>query len=187
MAKKRITRVYTKTGDTGETSLIDGKRVGKSSVRVCAYGDVDELNSVLGIANSLLKDEELSIVVKNIQNELFVLGSDLATPQDVKFEIRRVDSEMVSKIEKLIDGFYSEVGDLKEFILPGGSVEASVLHQARAVCRRAERTVTDLSKNEKLNNRVLIYLNRLSDLLFVLARVANSRNQINENYVDFKK
>ena len=187
MAKKRITRVYTKTGDSGETSLIDAKRVKKSSLRVCAYGEVDELNSVLGIVNSQLKIDELVKIIKSIQNDLFIVGSDLATPNNAEFDIRRVNSEMVSNIEKLIDGFHSEVGDLKEFILPGGSLEASVLHLARTVCRRAERTVTDLSDNEELNNNILIYLNRLSDLLFVLARVVNSRNQINETYVDFKK
>lgn len=185
MAKKRITKVYTKTGDDGETSLVGGKRVSKASKRVDSYGDVDELNSVLGICRSKTKERELEDILLLIQNDLFIMGGDLATPNDSEFEVPRVSLEMSQNLEEHIDTFLNEVGDLKEFILPAGDDAGAYLHFARTVCRRAERKVVELSKSEDINKHILIYLNRLSDLLFVLARVDNKRSSFKEVSVDF--
>ncbi len=187
MAKKRITKVYTKTGDDGETSLVGGKRVSKASKRVDSYGDVDELNSVLGISRAKTNEFELNDIIRFIQNDLFIMGGDLATPNDSEFNVPRVTSKMAGTLEELIDKFLSEVGDLKEFILPAGNEGGAYLHLARTVCRRAERKVAHLSKSEDINKNVLIYLNRLSDLLFVLARVDNKRSGFDEISVDFGK
>ena len=187
MAKRRITRVYTKTGDKGETSLVDGSRVSKSCKRVDTFGDVDELNSVLGISAQYIDDGEIEAVVNSIQNDLFILGGDLATPVNFEIEIPRITPEKIKGIEKLIDKFHEEVGDLREFILPAGKGASSYIHLARAVCRRAERKIVDLSGDEKVNVESVIYLNRLSDLLFVLARVVNKRSGFQETYVDFSK
>lgn len=169
-------KIYTKTGDSGETSLFGGRRVWKDDLRISAYGTVDELNAVLGIALTEINDEELKIVLKSLQNELFVLGSDLATPLDKGnkgFQIPRIEKSYSERLEKLIDNFDAKLPELKNFILPGGSKGAANLHLARTVCRRAEREVVSLSRNEEINVEVEIYLNRLSDLLFVLARYQN--------------
>ena len=187
MGKKRITKVYTKTGDLGETSLVGGKRISKSSSRVDSYGEVDELNSVLGIARSKIDDDEINELIRNIQNALFIMGGDLATPEDSKFDVPRVDVEMIENLEILIDKYVEEVGELKEFILPGGSEPGSFLHLARAVCRRAERKIVVLNQEEEINSNLTKYINRLSDLLFMLARVINKRCGIEETYVDFSK
>ncbi len=187
MAKKRITRVYTKTGDKGETSLVDGKRVSKSSKRVDTFGDVDELNSILGICRQHVIDEEITDVLNSLQNDLFILGGDLATPSDFEIEIPRINTDMVKKLEELIDKFHDEIGDLKEFILPAGREASPYIHLARAVCRRAERKIVDLSGDEKVNKSAMVFLNRLSDLLFVLARVVNKRTGFEETFVDFSK
>lgn len=187
MAKKRITKVYTKTGDKGETSLIGGDRVSKASLRVEAYGDVDELNSVLGIARPLSNDEEVKNLLKELQNDLFILGGDLATPNDSKFIVPRVDNNMVKRLESLIDKFVDEVGELKEFILPSGCGSGSYMHLARTVCRRAERKIVKLMNDDDVNSVSLIYVNRLSDLLFVLARVENKRGNFKEVLVNFRK
>ena len=169
-------KIYTKTGDNGETSLFGGKRVRKDNPRISAYGTVDELNAVLGIVVTEVKDEELNSVLQSLQNELFVLGSDLATPADKGnkgFVIPRIVKENCEHLEILIDKYDAKLPELKNFILPGGSKGAANLHLARTVCRRAEREVVSLSKNEEINSEVEIYLNRLSDLLFVLARYQN--------------
>lgn len=187
MPKKRITKVYTKTGDDGETSLVGGKRVSKSSKRVDSYGDVDELNSVLGISRSKIQDSELERILVTIQNDLFIMGGDLATPEDSEYKVPRVSNEMVKTLENHIDNYLEEVGSLKEFILPGGGSGGASLHLARTVCRRAERKVVELSGSEDINGNILIYLNRLSDLLFVLARVDNKRSGRGEIFVDFGK
>ena len=187
MPKRRITSVYTKTGDQGETSLVSGERVSKSSVRVFAYGDVDELNSVIGVAISNIKEKELRDILKEIQNHLFILGGDLATPLNNEVEVPRVTEKMVQGIEELIDKFVDETGQLKEFILPEGKFGAPYIHHARGVCRRAERQIVKLKSEEVINETSLEYLNRLSDLLFVMARVENKRAGYNETYVDFKK
>jgi cob(I)alamin adenosyltransferase len=169
-------KIYTKTGDKGKTSLFGGKRVWKDDLRIKAYGDVDELNSILGLALSEIKNKELKKVLSVIQNELFILGSDLASPiekKNNKFQIPRVDSSKISKLENLIDEFDSQLPPIKNFILPGGLKSASILHLARTVCRRAEREVISLAKIDKINSEIKVYLNRLSDLLFVLARFDN--------------
>ena len=185
MAKKRITKVYTKTGDKGSTSLVSGERVSKSSPRVDAYGDVDELNSVIGIAISHSGNKQLNDALTKIQNDLFILGGDLATPQNFKGEIPRIDAQMVQRIEDLIDEFHTEVGDLKEFILPSGINSTPYLHLARTVCRRAERNIVRLSESEDINPLGIHYLNRLSDLLFMMARIENKRAGYRETQVDF--
>lgn len=187
MSKKRITKVYTKTGDNGLTSLVGGKRVSKASKRVETYGDVDELNSVLGIARSIIKDSEIEQLIEGIQNDLFIMGGDLATPHDSEYSVPRVTPEMTVMIEKSIDDYVKEVGSLREFILPGGDSGGAYLHLARTVCRRAERKVVELGEMEKIGENILIYLNRLSDLLFVLARVDNKRSGSGEIFVDFGK
>ena len=181
---KRITKVYTKTGDKGQTSLVGGIRVSKASTRVEAYGDVDELNSVLGIARSHVVDEELEKILGVIQNDLFIMGADLASPQGI--ETPRISEEKVKELEKTIDKFLKELEPLKEFILPTGRGGGAYLHLARTVARRAERRVVRLREEEEINENLLIYLNRLSDLLFVMARIENKRRGFDETYVRFR-
>jgi cob(I)alamin adenosyltransferase len=185
MAKKRITKVYTKTGDKGLTSLVGGKRVSKSSARVEAYGDVDELNSVLGIVLSEVKDEEIKRIINEIQNDLFIIGADLASPPEI--QVPRIKNERIDEIEKIIDKLLEELDPLQEFILPSGSAGGPYLHLARTVSRRAERRIAKLMEEEQLNENVLIYINRLSDLLFVMARIENKRGNFQEIYVRFDK
>ncbi|NIP30771.1 MAG: cob(I)yrinic acid a,c-diamide adenosyltransferase [Candidatus Dadabacteria bacterium] len=185
MGKNRITKVYTKTGDKGETTLVGGEKISKASPRVDAYGDIDELNSVLGLVYFEIKDSEIKNLIKKIQNDLFIMGGDMATKTDSKYGVPRINSKMYKSLEEHIDKFVNEVGELKEFILPGGSLGGSYLHLARVVCRRAERKVALLMNSEKINEDVLIYLNRLSDFLFVLARVVNKRSGFEEVYADF--
>jgi len=169
-------KIYTKTGDKGETSLFGGKRVWKDDLRIQAYGTTDELNAVLGIAVAELSDTELKDVISGLQNDLFTVGSDLASPlekENKNFVIPRIDSQFVTRLELLIDKFDSQLPALKNFILPGGSKVSAILHHARTVCRRAEREVVALSRIEGINDQIEVYLNRLSDLLFVLARFEN--------------
>jgi len=175
----RITRVYTRTGDRGETDLVGGKRVPKDSPRIDAYGTIDELNSVVGIARvfngeSLAAGEAhefLDGVLCQIQDELFDVGSELATPPEFFQDgMYRVSAEEVKKLEKLIDQCQKELEPLKSFILPGGGRIAAYLHQCRTVCRRAEREILRLSRAEELSEWPLKYVNRLSDLFFVLSR-----------------
>ena len=157
----------------------------KSSPRVGAYGDVDELNSVIGVACTKAEDPRVRDLLRRIQNALFIVGSDLATPRDSSFSAPRVTAQMAQELEKRIDMFLPEVGELREFVLPGGSEGASRLHLARAVCRRAERGVEALLGDSEEGRDVLVYLNRLSDLLFVLARVENKIAGTGEILVDF--
>ncbi|MGB2692143.1 MAG: cob(I)yrinic acid a,c-diamide adenosyltransferase [Thermodesulfobacteriota bacterium] len=185
MAKTRITKVYTKTGDKGLTSLVGGERVSKASQRVDSYGDVDELNAVLGIIRSQGVDGEINNLIIDIQNDLFIMGADLASPMDI--EVPRVSVESVNNLERAIDKFLEELEPLKEFILPSGNIGGSYLHFARTVSRRAERKVVKLMEEEEIGENVLVYLNRLSDLLFVMARVENQRGNFKETFVDFKK
>lgn len=168
-------KIYTKTGDDGTTGLFSGERVLKSSLRVDAYGTVDELNSVLGILSSNELDERFNVPIFKIQNLLFNLGSDLATPFHSKMsnKIDRIKIEDIEFLENLIDEYESELQPLRNFILPGGSVSSAFFHNARTVCRRAERLVVKLSQDEKVNDILIKFLNRLSDLLFVMARMAN--------------
>lgn len=168
-------KIYTKTGDAGETSLFGGQRVSKDHLRIRTYGTVDELNSIIGLALSEIDDKELTAALVSIQHSLFTLGSDLATPKekDGKVKVPRVESEHADEFEKMIDSFSAKLPELRSFILPGGSKGASYLHFARTVCRRAEREVVALTNEVDIGDNILIYLNRLSDLLFVLARYAN--------------
>ena len=185
MVKKRITKVYTKTGDQGLTSLVGGARVSKASLRVDSYGDVDELNAVLGIILSQGVDDEINSLLIVIQNDLFIMGADLASPPDI--EVPRISKESFENLEVAIDKFLEELEPLKEFILPSGNIGGSYLHFARTVSRRVERNVFKLIEEDELGQNVLIYLNRLSDLLFVMARVENQRGNFKETFVDFKK
>ena len=168
-------KIYTKTGDDGTTGLQGGKRVSKSDLRIIAYGAVDETNSSLGVVLSGSIDADIRELLTKIQNELFVAGSDLSNP-DLGKQENRVTEKMVENLEKNIDRFEAELNPLTNFILPGGHQIASHLHMARTVARRAETNVVALSKDERINSHCQKYLNRLSDLLFVLARVVNKRN-----------
>ncbi|MFN8671413.1 MAG: cob(I)yrinic acid a,c-diamide adenosyltransferase [Candidatus Sericytochromatia bacterium] len=178
----KITKVYTKTGDKGDTSLGGGQRVSKDNARINSYGTVDELNSFIGLAIASGLDNDLENKLKIIQNELFHLGSDLCFLEEdkIKFSIPEIKEEHVLKLEKIMDGYSEELEPLENFILPGGTIGASYLHVARTVCRRAEREVITLEKNEKIGEFVVKYLNRLSDTLFVMARYENFK----KNYTD---
>ena len=185
MAKKRITKVYTKTGDEGVTSLVGGMRVSKASARVEAYGDVDELNAVLGLTRSALRNKGLDKTLETIQKDLFIVGADLASPQGL--EVPRISQERIAALEHSIDELLLELEPLKEFILPGGRPGGAYLHFARTVARRAERKVAGLMEEEgpESGRNVLVYLNRLSDLLFVMARIENKENEFGETYAEF--
>ena len=169
-------KIYTRTGDTGETGLYGGTRVSKDARRVAACGTVDELNACIGFVRSHVQDEEIKAILHRIQNELFDVGADLATldahPRAANLRTSRI---LTTELESEIDRFDGELPPLKNFILPGGSAAGAAIHLARTVARRAERCVVSLAKDESVNPEVLIYLNRLSDLLFVLARVVNHR------------
>lgn len=173
-------RIYTRTGDQGETGLFGGQRVLKSHPRVNAYGEVDELDAHLGICVTLCEDADLKADLERIQGDLFVVGADLATPQEEgdrvgRKAIPRVTEGMAAALETLIDRYEEGVPSLRNFILPGGTLLAGQLHLARCVCRRAERAVIAASGKESLNPDAVVYLNRLSDLLFTLARAVNHR------------
>lgn len=174
-------KIYTKTGDRGDTSLFGGQRVPKDALRIEAYGTVDELNSILGLVRADNGDPEVDRILEQIQNELFELGADLATPQSVvKSKVKRIESRDVQGLEGILDGLEEQLKSLRSFILPGGSPVAARLHFARTVCRRAERAVVRLSRNEDIGETITVYLNRLSDLLFVLARYVNRRAGVPE-------
>ena len=175
-------KIYTKTGDKGETGLIDGNRVSKANPRIVAYGTVDELNSNIGLAISFLKLKhkdlflDLIDIMTRLQRDLFIMGSDLADPRfPPAKKALRMEENMTVVLEEAIDKFEVELEPITFFILPGGSIEASLLHVARTISRRAETTVTLLSIDQIINPVVLVYLNRLSDFLFVAARLINRR------------
>lgn len=172
-------KIYTKTGDAGETGLFGGGRVGKDDPRVEAYGDVDELNACLGVARSAEALPRIDEVLVPIQRDLFSIGAILATPKLEKMreqlEKARVDDTRIAQLESAIDACEAELEPLRSFIVPGGTAKAAALHVARTVCRRAERRVVHLRRNVEIPEVVIVYLNRLSDLLFMLARVANVR------------
>ena len=170
-------KIYTKTGDDGKTSLFDNTRVWKSNVRIMSYGAIDELNSILGIVISLDIDSKIKEVLVKIQNDLFIVGSDLANPDMLNTKIRTTE-DMVKFLEETIDIFETELDELNSFILPGGTLSASILHLSRTVARRAETHVIALLQNEQISKTSSVYLNRLSDLLFVLARVTNKTKSV---------
>jgi cob(I)alamin adenosyltransferase len=175
-------KIYTKTGDAGETGLFGGPRVGKHHPRIAAYGEIDELNSVLGFARTQGLPAEIDAVVARIQGELFSVGAELATPDPKAHGMALIGQTHVARLENDIDRFEEKLKPLKHFILPGGSVGAASLHMARSVCRRAEREIALLANedSEQLSAHILRYINRLSDLLFVLARTANHQANIEE-------
>lgn len=168
--------IYTRTGDRGQTSLFSGERVEKDALRVEAYGTLDELNSVLGTARSHCVNPKVTEVLERLQNELFTAGADLATRSGGRSQPRRLTEAEWRAQETLIDQLQADLPRLKNFILPGGAVGASLLHMARSVCRRAERLIVRLKREEgDVNRDLVIYVNRLSDLLFVMARFENVR------------
>jgi len=169
-------KIYTKGGDKGETGLYGGKRVSKDSLRIEAYGTVDELNSFIGLTLTEVIDQETKTILQQIQNNLFILGSDLSAPlneETEKHKVPRIAEEHFLNIEKEIDRIDLKLDELRNFILPGGAKGAALLHICRTICRRAERKVVALNNTVKLNPYILIFLNRLSDLFFVLARYEN--------------
>lgn len=178
----RLTTIYTRQGDKGETSLGGGQRVPKDAARVAAYGTVDELNSVIGVALAYGLAPRLTETLPVIQNELFHLGSDLAFREEdkQKHQLPQIEERHVQKLEELIDELNDIVGPLQNFILPGGSSGAAHLHVARTICRRAERATLTLAREEPIGAQVMAYLNRLSDLLFVMARYENKQRGITE-------
>lgn len=176
-------KIYTRTGDRGETGLFGGGRVPKDHVRVEAYGEVDELNSLLGVVVVALEnavEEEIAGRLRQIQADLFTLGAHLATPRAdeggrANAHVPELPAERIAEMERWIDAAEEELEPLRNFILPGGSQAAALLHLARTVCRRAERRVVELAHEAQVEEEVIVYLNRLSDLLFTLARLANRR------------
>jgi len=167
-------KIYTRSGDEGQTSLFAGGRISKSHLRLQAYGTVDELNAVLGLAASAGVGGSVAGPLERVQGELFVLGADLATPLDAQPKwLVRVSAEMTARLEQEIDVWQAALPELHNFILPGGAMGGAFLHQARTVCRRAERWLVALQEHEAINPEALRYLNRLSDWLFVAARAAN--------------
>ncbi|MFN3233508.1 MAG: cob(I)yrinic acid a,c-diamide adenosyltransferase [Alphaproteobacteria bacterium] len=174
----KLTKIYTRGGDTGQTSLVDGSRVSKDALRVAAYGTVDEANAAIGLAR-LHTDGDADALLSRIQNDLFDLGADLATPgEDFSTEAAlRIQDAQVDRLESEIDGLNADMEDLTSFILPGGSPAAANLHLARAVARRAERDMVALAAEEPVNPAAIKYINRLSDLLFVLGRHLNDKGR----------
>ena len=174
-----MTKIYTKTGDDGSTGLIGGKRISKSSQRIITYGAIDELNSSIGIVLSSKLDNDIHDLLEKIQNDLFVVGADLANP-DLKISSNRITKDMVKFLETRIDKFEGELLPITYFILPGGDIDAAQVHLARAISRRAETHIVQLSEKEEINKTCQVYMNRLSDLLFVIARVINKRKMIKD-------
>lgn len=178
----RLTKIYTKKGDAGQTSLGGGQHVPKDHLRVAAYGTVDELNSQIGVALAVGLCDQLDAELRRVQNELFDLGSDLCFVEEdkQKWPLPQVEQRHVEKLERLIDEMQAVVGPLENFILPGGSLGAAHLHVARTVCRRAERETATLAREQSVGSQVLSYLNRLSDALFVMARYENHMQGVPE-------
>jgi cob(I)alamin adenosyltransferase len=174
-----MARIYTKTGDEGETGLFGGGRVPKDDPRVTACGDVDELNAAVGFAASLEPRDSDAAFLQTIQRDLFTIGAELASPDPARLDKAlggpRIGEPQIGMLEHMIDGHEAKLTPLQNFILPGGTPKAAAFHLARTVCRRAERAVVTLARQEKISPTIVQYLNRLSDLLFVLARAANAR------------
>ncbi len=177
-------KIYTKTGDAGDTGLFGGGRVPKSHPRVEAYGDVDELNATIGVARASGRDDEIDAFLVRVQQDLFAIGALLATPDRERMRMHldkaKIDQERIAELERAIDKADTELQPLRAFILPGGSPKAAALHVARTVCRRAERRIVDIAGEMEIPALVIVYLNRLSDVLFTLARLANKRADAEE-------
>jgi cob(I)alamin adenosyltransferase len=184
----KLNKIYTRTGDDGSTGLVDGSRLSKSALRVRAYGDVDETNAIIGLVRLHLENRPLDDMLSRIQNDLFDLGADLATPlpkkgeADSEYALRIVESQ-TTRLEKELDNLNEDLEPLKSFVLPGGTPPAAYLHQARTVCRRAERVCVALSEVDDVNPHAIQYLNRLSDYLFVAARWTNDQGQADVKWV----
>jgi cob(I)alamin adenosyltransferase len=172
-------KIYTKTGDDGNTGLQGDFRISKSHPRIIAYGTVDEANAAIGVVLTNTLDDDVSQLLNQIQNDLFLLGSDLSN-QNLNDLKNRVTLEMIEKLEEYIDTFESELPPITNFILPGGNVTASQIHQVRTIIRRAETLVVKLSDKDEINSNCIKYLNRLSDLMFVMGRLINKRNGIED-------
>jgi cob(I)alamin adenosyltransferase len=175
----RLTRIYTRGGDAGETSLGDGSRVSKLDGRIEAFGTVDELNAAIGVVLAGGVPGELRSVLERVQNELFDVGADLSVPAGVDGRLR-VEQSMVDRLEQDCDRFNAELPELRSFVLPGGTTAAAGIHVARTICRRAERETLRAARSTEVGPLVAVYLNRLSDLLFILARTANALAQHDE-------
>jgi cob(I)alamin adenosyltransferase len=175
----RLTRIYTRGGDGGETSLGDGTRVTKLDPRIAAYGTTDELNAILGLALAHGLPASLASVVGRVQNELFDVGADLCVPVEVEGRLR-VTQGMIDALERDCDALNAALPELRSFVLPGGAIASATLHMARTVCRRAERETLAASAQHPVSELVLVYLNRLSDLLFIAARAANAAAGVDE-------
>jgi cob(I)alamin adenosyltransferase len=175
----RTLKAYTGTGDKGETSLYDGTRLWKNDRRVEAYGAIDELNSQIGVVRANARKGRISDVLRSVQRDLFTLGGDLAATQ-ASASVPRIEHSLVVKLEQAVDEVHDQLEPLRRFVLPGGSVVAAELHVARSVCRRAERRVVALAREGSVNTEAIAYLNRLSSLLFDLARLANKNDKIEE-------
>jgi cob(I)alamin adenosyltransferase len=176
-------KIYTKGGDKGETGLFGGERVSKDSIRIEAYGTVDELNSFIGLLLTEIIDGDVKILLNRIQNLLFILGSDLAAPDDEKnrkHNIPRISKSHYEELEKEIDKYDEKLEELRNFILPGGCKSSVLLHICRTICRRAERKTVSLQNEGKVSSEIIIFLNRLSDLFFVLARYENKISGIED-------
>lgn len=184
----KLNKIYTRTGDDGSTGLVDGSRLPKDDVRVRAYGDVDETNSVIGLVRLHLENRRLDDMLSRIQNDLFDLGADLATPlpakgeADSEYALRMVETQ-ATRLEQELDALNADLDPLTSFVLPGGSPPAAYLHQARTVCRRAERVCVALAGEQPVNPAALTYLNRLSDFLFVAARWCNDQGETDVKWV----
>ena len=178
-ARSKLMKIYTKTGDDGNTGLQGNLRISKSHLRIISYGTIDEANAALGIVLANTLDEDITKILTGIQNELFLVGADLSNPNlnDVK---NRVTLEMVERLEQYIDKFESDLPPLTNFILPGGDNTAAQLHYVRTVVRRAETHVVKLSEKDEINSNCIKYLNRLSDLFFVMGRIINKRKNIDD-------
>ncbi|MBA3382939.1 MAG: cob(I)yrinic acid a,c-diamide adenosyltransferase [Actinobacteria bacterium] len=175
----RLTKIYTRGGDAGETSLGDGSRTSKLDLRIAAYGAVDELNAAIGLVLAADCRDEIFELLTQVQNELFDLGADLSVPLENEGRLR-VTQEQVDALEQECDRFNAELPELRSFVLPGGGEVAARMHIARTICRRAEREALSASREHDVNPLVLVYLNRLSDLLFILARAANAADRREE-------
>ncbi len=174
-------KIYTKTGDHGDTGLLGGKRISKDSLRIEAIGQVDELNATIGLASAHISMPQIQEMLNQIQQDLFTVGADLATPINIqKSSAIRLLPSQTQELESWIDKLQAKLPQLKNFILPGGSISAAQIHFSRTICRRAERVIVSLNSKEKLNLALIPYLNRLSDFLFVLARYLNHHQKVKE-------
>jgi len=181
----KLNRLYTRQGDKGETTLVDGSKILKCSPQVSAYGEIDELNSALGMARTLaeeLNQQEITRQIARIQNDLFDIGAELASPPSADMPQYAISSESINQLEQWIDSATELTGELRSFVLPGGNQLNATLHLARAICRRAERSLLAFHKESPAREVILIYINRLSDLLFALSRVA-SKNLGSDEYL----